>query len=264
MGFHWYPVWLVPALLERWEWALPVSGYVILALVLFVGGAMKGATGIGLPIIAVPVLAAYFDLHFAVAVILLPSLATNGWLVWRYGSERPPGYFLYAIPVGALAGIALGVALLASLPDRLLNLGVAAAIFVFVIFRIARPEWRLSEKAGRVLSLPAMFLSGLMQGATGISAPIVMMYLSSLRMERGQFIFCVSLVFFVAGVAQVPAMAVAGLFGPTEMLLSLLALIPSMLGIPAGDRIARAMSVLWFDRVIMALLVALAIKLAAS
>lgn len=243
---------------------MPVSGYVILALVLFVGGAMKGATGIGLPIVAVPVLAAYFDLHFAVAVILLPSLVTNGWLVWWYRAQRTPRYFLYAIPVGTLAGIALGVALLASLPARFLNLGVAAAIAIFVISRIIRPSWRLSEETGRILSLPAMFLSGLMQGATGISAPVVMMYLSSLRMERGQFVFCVSLVFFVAAVAQVPAMVVAGLFGPTELLLSLLALVPSMLGIPAGDRIARAMSVAWFDRVIMALLVALAIKLAAS
>lgn len=243
---------------------MPVSGYVILALVLFVGGAMKGATGIGLPIIAVPALAAYFDLRFAVAVILLPSLATNGWLVWRYRTERPPRDFLRAIPIGALTGIAAGVWLLASLSDRFLNLGVAAAIAVFVIFRMIRPEWRLGEKAGRILSLPAMFLSGLMQGATGISAPIVMMYLSSLRMERGQFVFCVSLVFFIAGLAQVPAMAMAGLFGPTELLLSLIALVPSMLGIPAGDRIARAMSVAWFDRVIMALLIALAIKLAAS
>lgn len=243
---------------------MPVSGYVILALVLFVGGAMKGATGIGLPIIAVPVLAAYFDLHFAVAVILLPSLATNGWLVWRYRAERTPRHFLYAIPIGALAGIAVGVTLLASLPVRFLNLGVAAAIIIFVISRIIRPSWRLSKEMGRILSLPAMFLSGLMQGATGISAPVVMMYLSSLRMERGQFVFCVSLVFFVAGVAQVPAMAMAGLFGPTELVLSLLALVPSMLGIPAGERMARAMSVAWFDRVIMALLVALAIKLAAS
>lgn len=246
------------------ETSMSIEDLVVLFVVLFVGGVLKGATGIGVPIVAVPVLAAYLNLHLAVAVIMLPSVVTNGWMLWRLRAERPPTHFFYTIPVGTLAGIAAGVKLLASLPDRYLNLGVAGAIVVFLMSRAIRPSWRLGPAAERILSLPAMFFVGLIQGATGISAPVVMMYLSSLGMERAQFVFCVSLLFFVASVAQVPAMAVAGLFGPFELLLGLLALVPSMLGIPVGDRIARRMSVVWFDRVIMMMLVGLAVKLAAS
>ncbi len=53
---------------------------VILAIVgLALGGMLKGATGAGAPLIAVPVMAMYFDVPMAVTVFAVTNLLANVW-----------------------------------------------------------------------------------------------------------------------------------------------------------------------------------------
>lgn len=243
---------------------MPLFEICVVMVALMLGGVMKGATGLGVPLLAVPVMAAYFDLRFAIAVILLPNLVSNAWQVWRFREMRPPHYLFYCIFVGVTIGVLIGVYLLVALPLNLLSLGVAGAVVIFVIFRLAKPEWRLSEKAAKILGVPAMTLVGIMQGATGVSAPALLMYMSSLRLAKDSFVFSVSLAFLVAAVVQVPSMMAAGLYSFEIFIISGLAILPVLAGIPIGGYILRLMSAKWFDRVILVALIILAIKLVHS
>ncbi|MCB1518071.1 MAG: sulfite exporter TauE/SafE family protein [Hyphomicrobiaceae bacterium] len=240
---------------------MPAIDLIVIFLALFVGGAMKSATGVGLPIIAIPVLTAYFNLQFAIAVSLIPTVLSNAWQVWKFRKEHTPRYLAVAILIGSCAGIALGVTLLASLPGRLLNLGVALVVVAFLISRFLKPDWRLSERMARLLAFPASISAGLVQGATGISAPVVLMFLSSVGLERGSFIFSVSLLFLVAGVAQVPAMIFAGLLGTDLIYGTVLTMIPVVAGLWFGEILSKYISARLFDQLIVAFLVVLAIKL---
>ncbi|MCB1516460.1 MAG: sulfite exporter TauE/SafE family protein [Hyphomicrobiaceae bacterium] len=243
---------------------MPIQDLIVIFAALFVGGAMKSATGLGLPIIGIPVLTAYSNLHFAIAVILIPSVLSNAWQVWKFRKEHTPRYIAIAIFIGACAGIILGVTLLAYLPERWLNLGVALVVTVFLVSRVLRPDWRLSDRMARLLAFPASISAGILQGATGISAPAVLMYLSSVGLDRGSFIFSVSLLFLVSGAAQVPAMMVAGLLGPHQIFGSALALIPVVAGMWLGEHLGKYISVKLFNQLIMGFLVVLVIKLAWS
>ena len=49
---------------------------IIVGLAFAIGGVIKGATGAGAPLIAVPVMTSFFDIRFAVAVFVLPNLIT--------------------------------------------------------------------------------------------------------------------------------------------------------------------------------------------
>src|SRR3546814_4921733 len=55
------------------EW----TGLVLGALALALGGVLKGATGAGSPLFAVPLLAMLYDVPLAVAIFTLPSLFSN-------------------------------------------------------------------------------------------------------------------------------------------------------------------------------------------
>ena len=46
-----------------------------IAIAFAMGGILKGATGAGAPIIAIPVLALLYNVQFAVAVFIIPSVA---------------------------------------------------------------------------------------------------------------------------------------------------------------------------------------------
>ena len=89
-----------------------LAGVIWAALALALGGILKGATGAGAPIIAVPVIALFHDVPTAVVALVLPNCFSNLWQSWTYRKSIPEGAFAWAFAgaglVGALAGIGLG------------------------------------------------------------------------------------------------------------------------------------------------------------
>lgn len=54
---------------------------VIMIAALAAGAVVKGATGMGLPLIALPVLTSAFGLQHAVGLMTIPLIVTNVWQV---------------------------------------------------------------------------------------------------------------------------------------------------------------------------------------
>jgi uncharacterized membrane protein YfcA len=114
------------------------------------------------------------------------------------------------------------------------------------------------------LALPVGIAGGFLQGASGLSAPISLTFLNAMRMDRPTFIATISLFFAMFGAVQTIALTASSLFSSTEFLYSVLALIPIWAAMPLGTFLARRMSPAVFDRVILTLLSALALKLVVS
>ena len=60
------------------------SALALAGLALLLGGVLKGATGAGGPIVAIPILSLLYSVPFAVTVFVLPNLLTNLWQLWQY------------------------------------------------------------------------------------------------------------------------------------------------------------------------------------
>ena len=56
----------------------------MMALALGGGGLVKGATGMGLPIVALPILATFLNVPHAVAVVCIVAIFTNAWQAWHF------------------------------------------------------------------------------------------------------------------------------------------------------------------------------------
>ncbi len=109
----------------------PLSFLVIFAA-LSLGGILKGATGAGTPIVAVPVMAAFFDVRLAVIIMATPNLVTNLWQVYQYRQHSLPDNFARNFAVAGAIGAVLGTVMLAMLPVRLLSLLLAFSVFTYV------------------------------------------------------------------------------------------------------------------------------------
>ena len=80
---------------------------------------LKGATGMGTPVIAVPVMASFFDVRLAVALMVLPN-PRNSWL-WKYRAHFPKDGLAYRFALAGLGPLS-GTILLAKVsPDILIN-----------------------------------------------------------------------------------------------------------------------------------------------
>jgi uncharacterized membrane protein YfcA len=241
------------------ELSLFSVGVIFVALAL--GGVLKGATGAGVPVIAVPVMAAFFDVRLAVALMTIPNLASNTSQLWVYRADLLPGSFTWVFAGGGAAGVIVGTMLLARLPAEGLMLLVALAVTIYVGLRIAVPALRLDMARAHRLAVPAGFLAGLLQGAAGISAPASISFLNAIRMARPAFIATISAFFALMTVAQLPALAVAGLMTPAIAGLGVLSILPIAIFMPVGSWLARHMSARMFDILVLAFLSLLAVKL---
>ncbi|ADZ69479.1 sulfite exporter TauE/SafE family protein [Polymorphum gilvum] len=234
----------------------------IYAFIAFIfGGILKGATGAGAPVIAIPVLAMLFDVQFAVTVFIVPNLLVNIWQAWQYRGHLLPGRFLLLFSVAGALGAGIGTHLLAALPPDTLSLGVAGVVFVYIAFRLLRSDWSLAYKPGLALSFPMGMVAGILQGATGISAPVSITFLNALRLGRETFIATISVFFLVMSVLQMERLYTLGLLDSERFLLGLAATATVLAAMPVGTHLAKKLSRQTFDRLILVLLGAIAIKI---
>jgi len=82
-------------------------------------------------------------------------------------------------------------------------------------------------------------MSGLVGGLSMLFAPVYVMYLSGLKLGKELFVQVVSLANVWATIVLAVAMAKYDLFGGTDLVASLLALIPSSIGVLLGQWLRR-------------------------
>lgn len=236
----------------------------IIALALSAGALAKGATGMGLPLIAIPVVASFLGLQHAIGVLQVPILVTNAWQCWRLREEAKSSRvrFLWALLGGSVFGTIVGTWILTSTPDRILTLSLGVLLLAYFAFRLMRPEVVISESTGRKTALPVGFGAGVLQGSTGISAPIGVTFIHAMRLDRHAHVFAVSAMFLMITVVQIPALFVAGIMQPEWLLEGALALIPVAVFMPVGQWLAGKLSKAAFDRLILFFLGVMGAKLA--
>ena len=228
---------------------------------LFLGAVLKGATGAGLPIIAIPTIAAIYDIRVAVVLLVIPNFITNVWQIRKYRAHNPGQGFAGKFAISGVVGAGIGTLLLATLPLMLLNIIIAFVVFAYVFLRLINPTFQLTMKLMQKWVLVAGSCAGVLQGAVGLSSPITITFLHAGRLPRPTFIFIVSLFFASMSVIQLPIQSVLGLMTFELAILSVLALIPIFTGLPIGEQIGKKLSTQVFDRTILILLSVLATKM---
>ena len=231
------------------------------AFAIGLGGFLKGATGAGTPVVGVPILTAFFGIHFAVAVFSILNLFTNIWHAFSYRKFRTSKQFVISFTVAGGVGALIGSFFLAWLPTDALLGGLAGIVILYILLRIFRPSWQLTREQGDRYVVIAGLAGGFMQGAGGISAPASVTFLNAMRLSREEFIATISVFFCTMSLVQIPTLIGLGIITWDRFVFSCLAAIPLFVAIWVGERAAKYMSKAWFDRAILTLLVVIAIRL---
>lgn len=242
---------------------MDVETMLIAALALAAGGFAKGATGMGLPLIALPVLVPLLGLQHAVSLMTLPLIFTNAWQVWRFRGElRAPALaFMPRFLAGCVVGIVIGTAALTMLPERLLVTGTGTILLAYIALRLFRPHLTLGPAGAKRYAVPAGISGGILQGATGISAPIGVTFIHSMSLLREAHLFAVSAMFMVYAVAQLFALWGAQIMRLEWLLHGVMALVPILAFMPAGQAFSSRLSRKAFDRLILVFLAVAGLKM---
>lgn len=244
-----------------WESRLDLSDLIIAFVAVAIGAFVKGVTGSGLPLLGIPVMASFLGVEHAVAVIVIPSTVSNGWIVWVNRRESERARHLLPLVAMGVVGVVIGTWVLVSFTDRWLSLALAAMIIVYAVVFLTRPDLEFSRRLTDRANGPVGLTAGVLQGATGISAPVLATYLHGMRMDRETYLFTLTGLYGFFGVIQIVALAGLGSFTVERIVQGVAALVPMALALPAGIRVSRAISRRAFDLSVLAVLLALAVKL---
>lgn len=240
---------------------MSIESIAIMFLALAVGAFGKAITGFGLPLIAIPFMAAFMGVEQAVVVMVIPATLTNLWVIWEHRARAATVDRMWLVLLAGVAGAVLGTWLLSELNDRVLALLTAGWIAVYILNRLFGRGFRIPHQIGIRLIPPISALGGVFQGATGMAGPVVVTYMHAMRMEPAVQVFVVSVIFMSYGFSQIAAMASFGLFTGERLLLGVLALIPAILVMPIGFRVARVINRRAFDISVIVLLIGACAKL---
>lgn len=225
-----------------------------------IAGLAKGATAMGLPLIATPILASVFGPKQAVVIITIPILVANTLLVLQ--SWRVMGYLRTLVPLVAAnaAGTALGALLLAGLDQRTFAILITGMVVVFLL-RGERIVGDPGAMRARLLTPVVGFAGGVMQGTTSISSPIIGSFFHAMRLPPREYVITLAAVFQLSSVVQVISYSALGLFTPELVTLGVIACIPMLLALMAGIALRGRLDHVRFRQLIVVLLVASAANL---
>jgi len=241
--------------------AVDYTSIALVVIALALGGVLKGATGAGAPVLAVPVLTMFFGVKFAVVVMLMPNLLTNIWQSWTYRAAQPSKLFVWSFAIAGCIGVVIGTAVLVSFSQSTLTLMVAIAVFAYIALRLTKPDWKLELALAKLLSVPAGMAAGFLQGASGLSAPVSMTFINALKLDRASFIASISVYFSFSTLPQIVALWYFGLLTWTNLAISFGAFFLISLFMPLGAALARRLSREAFDRLVLILLGIIGCKL---
>lgn len=224
---------------------------------------MKSITGMGLPIIAIPIAALFVDLETAVVVMSIPSITANSVLCYGERQHRSESRDLPILVGAGVIGAVLGTVALVSVPSEPLEIALVVTLVLYIAHSLTNPSFIIGKRQGAQLSPLVGFVAGIFQGSVGISGPIVGSWIHAYKLKPGAHIFSVTLIFAVSGAVQLAILIATGEFDG-RWLASFAALIPVLLSIPLGKKLRGKLSSELFNNAVIAVLAASSISILAN
>ncbi|RZS85733.1 hypothetical protein EV675_1763 [Pigmentiphaga kullae] len=214
----------------------------------FVAGAVKGVIGLGLPTVAMGLLGLAMAPAQAAALLVVPSMVTNVWQLAAGGRFVHLARRLWPLLAGVVAGTWLTAALAGtgSQPWAVRALGVA--LVLYAAFGLMAFQLRVPPGAERWLGALSGLATGAVTAATGVFVIPAVPYLQALGLARDELVQALGMAFTVSTLALALALARGGALGYQQMAASLVALVPAMAGMWAGQVLRHRISPAAFRR----------------
>ena len=234
----------------------------LLATVTFLlAGLVKGAIGMGLPTVAMGLLATAMPPAEAAALLVIPSLVTNLWQLLGGPAFAALARRLWTMMAGVILGTIAGAGILVGNVAGLATGGLGVALIVYAAVGLAGVKMVVPRRHEAWLAPLVGVATGLVTGATGVFVLPAVPYLQAIGLEKEELVQALGLSFTVSTVALALGLLRVDAWQAGSIWLSLLALAPALGGMCAGQILRLRISASTFRRVFFAGLLVLGLYL---
>ncbi|MBN2350128.1 MAG: sulfite exporter TauE/SafE family protein [Bacteroidales bacterium] len=160
--------------------------WIIILCIVFLSGIVKGTTGFGFALFALPLLVHFIPIKTLVPILTLFNLFSSAQIVIQTRKVKI-SRSIFLLSFAGIAGVIIGSLLLKFLPEKWLKL--LAAVFLIVLSILFLTGYRFKIRKIRRGNIIAGLVSGFLGGSTSVSGPPLALFLTSLKLDTKHFRF---------------------------------------------------------------------------
>lgn len=222
------------------EWAgVSLVQAVVASAAVFSGALLNGITGFGFALLSIPVL--LWALPPASVVFVVTALGTLTTAVIATRSRQAIDWRVVGLLLpGAVVGLWIGTSILGSVPPETLELVANLAVIVFALLLARRTFGELRLSAPVLASAGA--LSGALTTSIGLGGPPTILALSAAGLAKDAMRSTLAAFFATNGVIGLALLLIRGLAGTNEVTRAAVLVLPSLMGLAIGSRLAERLT----------------------
>ncbi|RST53333.1 sulfite exporter TauE/SafE family protein [Variovorax sp. DXTD-1] len=222
------------------------------AAVFLLAGTVKGVIGLGLPTVAMALLALWMPPAQAAALLIVPSLVTNLWQTGPRATFKPVLCRIGGMQAGIVAGT-LGGALWLGVPGGAwASVALGVALVAYALWGLTGRQLHVPPGRERWLGPAVGAATGLVTAVTGVFAMPAVPYMQALGFQRDALIQAMGISFTTSTVVLAIGLAGNGGYPVSALGGSIAMLLPAIGGMALGTWLRKRLPVAVFRRCFLA------------
>ncbi|MBI3699485.1 MAG: sulfite exporter TauE/SafE family protein [Afipia sp.] len=207
----------------------------VIAGVFLLAGFVKGVIGLGLPTVAMGLLATRMAPAQALAIVIVPAIVTNIWQTFVGPYLRDITRRLWPLMVGTVIGILSGAGLMTGpyAPYGTVVLGLL--LVIYAIISLAKVSFSVPTRHEKWIGGIVGLVTGVISAATGVQVIPSMPFMQAIGMEKDELVQALGVFFTTATVALAFNLTGAGLLTAATALPGAVAMAGAFAGMYLGQ-----------------------------
>jgi uncharacterized membrane protein YfcA len=243
---------------------MPDPLLIVIAAVFVLAGFVKGAIGLGLPTVAMGLLAVSMPPARALAIVIVPAIVTNVWQTFVGPYLRDITRRLWPLMVGTVIGIWCGAGLLTGPYARYGTIVLGALLVIYGVIGLSKFNFHVAPPNEKWVGGIVGLITGVVSAATGVQVIPSMPFMQAIGMEKDELVQALGVFFTVATVSLAFNLTSAGLLTAATALPALVAMAGAFAGMFIGQAVRSRLEPEAFRRWFLVALILLGTYLAGS
>jgi hypothetical protein len=230
----------------------PTSSLIaLMAASLLIAGLVKGVIGVGMPVVAFPLLSMLVDMQTAVMLLSVPLVLSNIPQALEGGLVTQTLWSLAPVLVGMMPGVWIGVAVLLNVDPAVAETVAGVVVIAVAALIVIAPKLQIKQRLVGPVGLGVGFCGGLLGGIAALSGPLVFIFLLAKGLRGRAFTKEASVFLVVSSVLLASALTSSHRFDWHDVLISTLATIPVVAGTLVGQKVRDAVPADAFKKLVV-------------
>src|SRR5712672_1401330 len=223
---------------------------------LVVAGLLKGIIGVGMPVVALPLLSLFIDIKSAAMLLSTPLIFSNLPQALEGGKTGRCLVQLMPVILGTIPGVFLGVRVLLALDADVARMIAGLVLMGVGGVTLFAPRLQIQSRLVWPTGITFGFFGGILGGIAAMAGPLVFIFLLAKGLRGKAFTKEASLYLVVSSGLLAILLTASHAFSWRDVAVSTAAMVPVVLGMSAGQRLRDEIAPETFKKLVLIAVIA--------